>query len=52
MTHFDGWEKSWRVSTTTRLPRSGKDRLDAKKDLKLGDFQDGNFRKWTLMFRI
>lgn len=52
MTHFDGWENSWAsfddATVTAFHEQTG---LDAKKDLKLGDFQDSNFRKW-LDFRI
>ena len=52
MTHFDGWENSWAsfddYTVAAFRERTG---LDAKKDLKLGDFQDPNFRKW-LDFRI
>jgi hypothetical protein len=52
MTHFKGWEDSWasfdqatvdafRVSTG----------LDARRDIKLGDYNDPGFRKW-IDFRI
>jgi len=52
MTHFDGWEDSWAsFDQYTVAAFKEKTGLDAKKDLKLGDFQDGNFRKW-LDFRI
>jgi hypothetical protein len=52
MTHFDGWENTWASfdDATVRAFRE-KTGLDAKKDLKLGDFQDPNFRKW-IDFRI
>jgi len=52
MTHFDGWEQSW-ASFDDYTVAAFKDKtgLDAKKDLKLGDFQDANFRKW-IDFRI
>ena len=52
MTHFDGWEDSWAsfdVYTVEAFKQ--KTGLDAKKDLKLGDFSDANFRKW-IDFRI
>jgi hypothetical protein len=52
MTHFDGWEDTWasfdEYTVATFKKETG---LDAKKDLKLGDFSDGNFRKWV-DFRI
>lgn len=52
MTHFDGWEQSWAsFDDYTVAAFKEKTGLDAKKDLKLGDFQDANFRKW-LDFRI
>jgi hypothetical protein len=52
MTHFSGWEDSWAsfdVYTVEAFKQ--KTGLDAKKDLKLGDFSDPNFRKWV-DFRI
>jgi hypothetical protein len=52
MTHFDGWEDSWasfdEFTVAAFKQRTG---LDARKDLKLGDFSDANFRKW-ITFRI
>jgi hypothetical protein len=52
MTHFDGWEDSWASfddhTVAAFRQRSG---LDARRDLKLGDFSDPNFRKWV-DFRI
>ncbi|HUL32608.1 MAG TPA: hypothetical protein VL128_01885 [Candidatus Eisenbacteria bacterium] len=52
MTHFEGWEKSWAsfddATVAAFLAKTG---LDARKDLKLGDFEDANFRKWV-DFRI
>ncbi len=52
MTHFDGWEATW-ASFDDNTVRAFKERtgLDAKRDLKLGDFSDANFRKWV-EFRI
>ena len=52
MTHFDGWENSW-ASFDDYTVRAFKDEtgLDARKDVKLGDFADANFRKWV-DFRI
>lgn len=48
MTHFDGWETSW-ASFDDNTLRAFKEKtgLDAKHDLKLGDFSDANFLKWT-----
>jgi len=52
MTHFDGWENTWAsfddytVGAFKQLTG-----LDAKRDLKLGDFSDPGFRKW-IDFRI
>src|SRR5437868_423015 len=52
MTHFEGWEDSWAsfddYTVAAFRKRSG---LDARRDLKLGDFSDPNFRKW-IDFRI
>ena len=52
MTHFDGWEDSWAsfddYTVAAFRQRTG---LDARRDLKLGDFSDPNFRKWV-DFRI
>ena len=52
MTHFDGWEDSWAsFDDATVSAFRAKTGLNAKQDLKLGDFQDANFRAW-LDFRI
>jgi hypothetical protein len=52
MTHFDGWEKTWAsFDDFTVAEFKKKTGLDAKKDLKIGDFSDQNFRKWV-DFRI
>ena len=52
MTHFEGWEKTWAsFDDGTVAAFREKTGLDARKDLKLGDFSDGNFRKWV-DFRI
>ena len=52
MTHFDGWEDTWASFDDYTVAAFKKETgLDAKKDLKLGDFSDGNFRKWVA-FRI
>ena len=52
MTHFDGWETSWAsFDDATVAAFREKTGLDAKKDVKVGDFDDANFRKW-IDFRI
>ena len=52
MTHFDGWEDTWAsFDDYTVAAFKQKTGLDAKRDLKLGDFSDANFRKWV-DFRI
>jgi hypothetical protein len=52
MTHFDGWEDTWASFDDYTMAEFKKQTgLDARKDLKLGDFIDPNFRKWT-DFRI
>src|SRR5882724_2812627 len=52
MTHFDGWENTWASFDDYTLAEFKKQSgLDARKDLKLGDFNDPNFRKWV-DFRI
>ena len=52
MTHFEGWENTWAsfddYTVEAFRKRTG---LNAKKDLKLGDFSDRNFRQWV-DFRI
>jgi hypothetical protein len=52
MTHFDGWEDSWAsFDDFTVAAFRQKTGLDARKDLKLGDSSDANFRRWV-EFRI
>jgi endo-alpha-1,4-polygalactosaminidase (GH114 family) len=52
MTHFDGWEHTWAsFDDATVAAFRSKTGLDAKRDLKLDDYQDANFRKW-IDFRI
>jgi hypothetical protein len=52
MTHFDGWEDSWASFDEYTVAAFRKETgLDAKKDIKLGDFSNINFRKW-IEFRI
>lgn len=52
MTHFEGWEDTWasfdEYTVAAFQQQTG---LNAKKDLKLGDFSDPNFRRW-MEFRI
>ena len=52
MTHFEGWETTWAsFDDATVAAFREKTGLDAKKDVKIGDFADGNFQKW-IDFRI
>jgi hypothetical protein len=52
MTHFDGWENSWAsFDDATVAAFREKTGLDAKREVRIGDFQDANFRKWV-DFRI
>src|SRR5271166_1454927 len=52
MTHFDGWENTWAsFDDYTVAAFKQQTGLDAKHDLKLGDFSDPAFRKW-IEFRI
>lgn len=52
MTHFEGWEDTWAsFDQYTVAAFKEKTGLDAKKDLKLGDFSNANFRRWV-DFRI
>jgi hypothetical protein len=52
MTHFEGWEDTWASFDDYTVAAFKKQTgLEAKKDLKLGDFSDPNFRKWV-DFRI
>ena len=52
MTHFDGWEDTWASFDDYTVAEFKKQTgLDAKHDLKLGDFSDPAFRKWVT-FRI
>ena len=52
MTHFDNWEDTWvSFDDYTVAAFKAKTGLNAKTDLKLGDFRDANFRKWV-DFRI
>jgi hypothetical protein len=48
MTHFDGWENTWASFDDYSVAAFKKSTgLDARRDLKLGDFSDANFRKWV-----
>jgi hypothetical protein len=52
MTHFTGWEDTWASfddNTVAEFRRQTG--LDARKDVKIGDFSDPAFRKW-MEFRI
>jgi len=52
MTHFEGWEDSWASFDDYTVAAFKKESgLDARRDLKLGDFANENFRKWV-DFRI
>jgi hypothetical protein len=52
MTHFDGWEDSWAsFDDYTVAAFRQSTGLDARRDLKLGNFSGPNFRKWV-DFRI
>jgi hypothetical protein len=52
MTHFDGWENTWAsFDDYTVAAFKVQTGLDAKHDLKLGDFSDPAFRRWV-QFRI
>jgi hypothetical protein len=52
MTHFEGWEDTWASFDDYTVDAFKKQTgLDAKKDLKIGDFADPNFRRWV-DFRI
>ncbi len=52
MTHFEGWEETWAsFDDYTVAAFKTQTGLNAKTDLKLGDFSDPNFRKWV-DFRI
>jgi hypothetical protein len=52
MTHFTGWEDTWASFDDATVAAFRRETgLDARHDVKLGDFQDANFRKWV-DFRI
>src|ERR1700736_6398698 len=52
MTHFEGWEDTWASFDDYTVEAFRKQTgLNAKKDLKFGEFSDPNFRKWV-DFRI
>jgi hypothetical protein len=52
MTHFEGWEESWASfdDATVEAFRT-KTGLDARKDMRIGDFADAGFQRWV-DFRI
>jgi len=48
MTHFEGWENTWAsFNDYTVAAFKQHTGLDAKHDLKLGDFSDPGFRRWV-----
>ena len=52
MTHFDGWEDTWAsFDNYTLAAFKAVSGLNARTDLKLGDFSDPNFLQWV-DFRI
>jgi hypothetical protein len=52
MTHFEGWEDTWAsFDDYTVAAFKKKTGLDAKHDVKIGDFSDPGFRKWV-EFRV
>ena len=52
MTHFEGWENTWAsFDDYTVAAFKEKTGLDAKHDVKVGDFSDPGFQKWV-EFRI
>jgi hypothetical protein len=52
MTHFDGWENTWASFDDYTVAAFKRETgLDAKHDVKVGDFSDAAFRKWV-EFRI
>lgn len=52
MTHFTGWEDTWAsFDEYTVAAFRAQTGLDARHELKLGDFSDPNFRRWV-EFRI
>ena len=52
MTHFKGWEDTWASFDDYTVAAFKKETgLNARKDLKLGDFSEPNFLKWV-EFRI
>jgi len=52
MTHFDGWEDTWASFDDYTVAAFKKQTgLDARKEVRLGDFSDPKFRKWV-DFRI
>ena len=52
MTHFDGWEQSWSsFDDYTLAAFKAKTGLNAKRDIRIGDFNDPNFIQWV-DFRI
>ena len=52
MTHFTGWEDSWASFDDATVAAFRRETgLDAKRDVRVGDFNDPGFRKW-IDFRV
>ena len=52
MTHFEGWENTWASFDDYTVAAFKKETgLDAKRDVKVGDFGDPAFQKWVT-FRL
>jgi uncharacterized lipoprotein YddW (UPF0748 family) len=52
MTHYDGWENTWASFDDYTIAEFTKETgIDAKKEVKLGDFSDPAFVQWV-KFRI
>lgn len=52
MTHFTGWEDTWASFDDATVEAFRRETgLDARRDVKIGDFHDAAFRKWVA-FRV
>jgi hypothetical protein len=52
MTHFEGWEKTWASFDDYTVAAFRRETgLDARRDVRLNDYSDPNFRRW-IDFRI
>ncbi|WP_446742641.1 hypothetical protein [Silvibacterium acidisoli] len=48
MTHFTGWEDTWASFDEATIAAFKRETgLDARRDVKIGDFQDEAFRRWV-----